>query len=232
MKIKQFRYPPDNFSYLIYGKKYAVAIDGGAVDEILSFINENEIKLKFVVNTHAHSDHTTGSNALLEGSGAEYPDNSFLLKKFMIDIEGKKIKVYHTPGHTVDSVTFHFNNFLITGDTLFNGTVGNCFTGDLKGFYKSIKILMAFPGETIIYAGHDYVKESMAFAKRLEPDNSDIDLFLTKYDPNHVRSTLHEELKINPYLRFNDAKIISILNKMGLPVDTEYERWESIMSIE
>ena len=121
---------------------------------------------------------------------------------------------------------------LITGDTLFNGTVGNCFSGDLKRFYDSIKLLMGFPGETIIYAGHDYVQESMAFAKNLEPDNRDIDLFLKKYDPEHVYSTIDEELKINPYLRFNESKIITLLKSKGLPVATEYERWESLMSIE
>jgi hydroxyacylglutathione hydrolase len=121
---------------------------------------------------------------------------------------------------------------LITGDTLFNGTVGNCFSGDLKRFYDSIKLLMGFPGETIIYAGHDYVLESMAFAKNLEPDNHDIDLFLKKYDPDHVFSTMDEEMKINPYLRFNESKIITLLEEKGLPVATEYERWESLMSIE
>ncbi len=232
MNIKQFPYPPDNFSYLGHGERHAVAIDGGAVDEILSFIGSRDLELKFVANTHAHSDHMTGSKELLSRSGAVYLDNDYLLKNRKIDIEEIDIHVYHTPGHTADSVTFHFDNFLITGDTLFNGTVGNCFTGTLQGFYKSIKMLMAFPEDTVIYAGHDYVKESIAFAKMLEPDNKDIDLFLKKYDPSHVYSTLGEELKINPYLRFNDENIISILKKMGLPVETEYERWESIMSIE
>ena len=91
---------------------------------------------------------------------------------------------------------------------------------------------MGFPGDTIIYAGHDYIKESMEFAKFVEPDNTDIDIFLKNYDPGHVRSTLEEEKKINPYLRFNQESVISFLEQRGLPVETEYERWDSLMSID
>jgi len=232
MNIKQFRYAADNFSYLVYGQRFALAIDGGAVQEILTFVETHGLNLTDVTNTHSHPDHTAGTQELLDDSGSRYMDCKTLLSTKTIDLEGEEIRVYHTPGHTQDSITFHLGQVLITGDTLFNGTVGNCFTGDLKGFYDSIKLLMGFPGATIIYAGHDYVMESMAFAKKLEPDNRAIDLFLKKYEPNHVYSTMDDELKINPYLRFNESKIITLLEKKGLPVATEYERWESLMSIE
>ncbi len=90
---------------------------------------------------------------------------------------------------------------------------------------------MDLPGKTIIYAGHDYVEEYMGFAKELEPDNPYIERYLEKYDPAHVHSTLEEESRINPFLRFNDKKIISVLEKRDLPTKTEYERWESLMSL-
>jgi hydroxyacylglutathione hydrolase len=76
------------------------------------------------------------------------------------------------------------------------------------------------------------VKDAMAVAKRIEPDNWDIDGFLKTYDVDHVRSTLEDERKINPYLRFNEQRIIAFLEKQGLPVGSEYERWESIMAID
>jgi hydroxyacylglutathione hydrolase len=147
-------------------------------------------------------------------------------------LEGVTILIYPTPGHTRDAVCFHTGHILISGDTLFNGTVGNCFTGNLRDFYHSIKKLMTLPDETVIYAGHDYVRDSVAFTKRLEPGNRDLDIFLSSYDPGYVYSTLAEERKVNPYLRFNDERIIAILKKRGLPVGTEYERWESLMRID
>jgi len=232
MKVKQFPYPVDNnLGYLVYGEKAAMAIDGGAAKEILAFVEASGLKLEFVTNTHSHMDHMVGNEALLVGSGAVFLSNEDLLKNRSFKLEGEEIRVLQTPGHSSDSVTFHFGNFLITGDTLLNGKVGRCFSGDLKGFLNSVKLLMTFPKETVIYAGHDYVEEYMAFAKQLEPDNTHADRFLKKYDPTHVNATLEEEFKINPFLRFNDEKIISILEEKGLPAGTEYERWESLMSL-
>ncbi len=232
MKVKQFRYSADNLGYLVYGDKKAMAVDGGAVDEMLSFISSNKLELIFVTNTHLHPDHTTGNRKLVSKTDASYLEIEKLIKDGAIEIEGNKIDVFHTPGHSAESIVFHLDNTLISGDTLFNGKMGRCFTGDLKSFFKSVDFLLSLPKDTIIYAGHDYVEEYMAFAKNLEPDNNHIDEFLSKYNPGQVYSTLADELKINPHLRFNEPAIISALEKRGLPVETPYDRWVSVMSID
>src|SRR5512145_1706894 len=139
--IEQFRYG-DNFAYLLYGKSEAMAIDGGAWQEILSFLADKHLALKFVTNTHRHYDHTPGDDHLLKKTKAGYLDCATLADNETILIDGEPVVVYRTPGHSLDSVCFHAGGDLITGDTLFNGTVGNCFTGDLKGFFHSIKHLM------------------------------------------------------------------------------------------
>ncbi|MCP4104881.1 MAG: MBL fold metallo-hydrolase [Desulfobacteraceae bacterium] len=232
MNVKQFKYSADNLGYLVYGKKSALAIDGGAVEAILSFIDKNRLQLEYVTNTHSHPDHTMGTKDLVNRSGAKYLDNKTVRADKVVRLEEENIQVYHTPGHTKDSVCFHSDNTLITGDTLFNGTVGNCYSGDLDGFLESVSLLMSFPDETLVYAGHDYVEGSMDFARRLEPENKDIKLFLKKYDPNHVCSTLSDEKKVNPYVKYNDEKMIRFLEKRGFSVKTENERWRAIMSIE
>ncbi len=232
MKIKQFRYSADNLGYLLYGQKDALAVDGGAVEEILSYVDTHHLRLIYVTNTHSHGDHTVGNRRLTASSEAVLLDHQAIQKEGSIMIEGETVSVYPTPGHTTDSVTFHVDNVLVTGDTLFNGTVGNCFSGDLKGFYYSIRHLLSFPDDTIVYAGHDYVKDAMAVAKRLDPDNPDLDRFLAAYRLDHIVSTLADERKVNPYIRFNEPAIIAFLKRQGLPVGTEYERWESIMAID
>lgn len=231
LEIRQFGYASDNLGYLVHGSREALAIDGGAVNAIVAFLNERGLALRYAVNTHSHPDHTMGTRELVDRTGAEYLDNRTLRENGSVLLEGGKIDVLHTPGHTAESVTFHFDNCLIAGDTLFNGTVGNCFSGDLDGFFESIKTLMAFPGETVVYAGHDYVGESVAFARSLEPDNKNLDSFMKTYDPKHVRSTLSQELEINPYVRYNDPKMTALLEKMGLETFTELDRWRSLMSI-
>jgi len=232
LKIKQFFYGGDNLGYLLYAGTHALAIDGGAVDEIMGFVRRNSLKLATVTNTHGHGDHTTGTRRLAEAAGAVRLDHRRFIDGHTLMVGDETVTVRLTPGHTADSVTFATDGCLITGDTLFNGTVGNCFSGDLKAFYRSILLLMGYPGTTRIYAGHDYVAASLAFARHLTPDNHAIDSYADRYDKNHVSSTLEDERAVNPYLRFNDPEIIRLLESKGLPTGTEYQRWEGIMSIE
>ena len=232
LNIEQFRYGTDNFAYIIHGKAQAMAIDGGAWKEILSFLKNNDLTLEFITNTHSHYDHTPGNDQLLKATGAIFLNSATLPDNHKIIIEGETVLVYRTPGHTDDSVCFHTGDILITGDTLFNGTIGNCFSGDQKSFYKSIKRLMALPDDTKIYAGHDYIRDSLAFAKHLEPNNKNIERFWSAYDSDHAYSTMADERQINPYLRFNEESIINLLKVNNLSCATEWERWESLMSIE
>ncbi len=232
MKIKQFFYGGDNLGYLLYTGIHALAIDGGAVDEIKAFIRQTGLTLVFVTNTHGHGDHTVGTDRLANETGATYMDHHRFVDGQSIEVGEETITVRLTPGHTSDSVSFASGDSLITGDTLFNATVGNCFSGDLKAFYRSIRLLMNYPESTKIYAGHDYIKASLAFARTLTTDHSAIDAYTARYDRHHVVSTLGEEKAVNPYLRFNDLEMINLLKSKELPVETEYQRWEGIMSIE
>jgi hydroxyacylglutathione hydrolase len=231
LQLKQFRYGADNLGYVVYGDGNAMAIDGGAAAAILAFIKERDLSLVSVANTHHHQDHTSGNAALLARSRARLLTDKELRAE-RIRLDEQEIRVIQTPGHTKDSLCFYTGQDLVAGDTLFKGTIGNCFSGDIEGFYRSIRELMALPDETVVYAGHDYVRDSMAFARRLEPKNSAIDAFLKRYDPNHVYSTIEQERKINPYFRFNEPGIIDLLAKLNLPRTTEWERWQSLMSID
>jgi len=232
MHIKQFRYGADNLSYLIYGENDAIAIDGGAVAEIVDFTGSVGLTLAIITNTHAHPDHTSGNQALLEKSGARLKDHNELAREGGISLENEFVSAFPTPGHTIDSVTFHYNGCLITGDTLFNGTVGTCFSGDLKAFYHSIRHLLGLPMDTKVYAGHDYVEYAMAFARLVEPDNRDIHQYLANYTPEHVFSRLEDELKVNPFVRYNAPEMIEILQARGAATATEYERFEGVMHLE
>jgi hydroxyacylglutathione hydrolase len=232
LHVEQFRYGHDNLGYLIFGRTAAMAVDGGAWQEILEFVSGHSLKLLYVTHTHRHHDHIEGSEQLLEKSGARPLDFHGLQDGAAIDLDGEPVHVYLTPGHSIDSVCFHAGRYLLSGDTLFNGTIGNCFSGNLRAFHESVRRLMALPEDTVVFPGHDYVELAIAFARYLEPGNRDLDAYMSHYEPDCVRSLIRDELKVNPYMRFNDAKLIEILKKRGLPVDTEWERWQSLMAIE
>jgi len=229
--LEQFRCG-DNLAYLLYGRRAALAIDGVAGEEILAFLHRHDLALAGITNTHGHYDHTAGNDELHRRTGAPLWDHREFPDGGIINIEGKEVRIYRTPGHTADSVCFHAGGILVTGDTLFNGTVGNCFSGDLRAFFRSVKRLMILPAPTLVYAGHDYVRDSLALAAQLEPDNPDLARYRQAYDPGHVYSTLGEELQVNPYLRYNAPAIVALLKEHGLPVATEEERWLSLMSLD
>lgn len=229
MQIEQFRYGVDNLAYLVYSGTCGVAIDPGAADDMFSFARERNIRINQVTNTHLHPDHTGGNARLLEKTQAEYLDCRNLSDNESIALESDALRVITTPGHTHDDVCFAGNGFLVTGDTLFNGTVGNCFSKDLDAFYHSLKKLMAFPGETLIFAGHDYVKESVEIAQAIDPDTPGIVQYLEKYDPDRVTSCLSDERRINPFLRFNDDTMIDRLKQRHFNCDTEIQRFKSLM---
>jgi len=231
MRIKQFRYSQNNLGYLVYSPQTAVAVDGGAVDDIITFADRNSLKIKYIANTHNHYDHMEGTESLLKKTGAEYLSNLKLRKEQSLTVDDEVIKIYHTPGHTMDSIVFHHENFLISGDTLFNGTIGNCYSGDMESYFKSLKFILTLPPGTIIYPGHDLIKYSMGIAANMDPDNERIELFLKNYDPNHIFSSLKDELRINPFIRFNDPHLIEMLKDRDLPAATEFERWKSLMTM-
>ena len=231
MKVKQFRYSKDNLGYLVYGSKTAIAIDPGAVKEMISHAEQKQVEIKYVTNTHSHHDHTSGNNLLLEKTQAQFLDCNTIRNKTSVKLDDEDLLVFHTPGHTMDSLCFKADNILITGDTLFNGTIGNCFSGDLPSFFNSLKLLLGFSDETIVYGGHDYVEESMVYAKLIDKQNPEIDRYLEKYNPDHIISTLGDEKKADPYIRFNEKAMVKILDEKKLPRNTEYERFKSIYEL-
>jgi len=233
LDIRQFRYSRDNLAYLVYGGGSAVAIDGGAVEEILTFVADNNLVLRYVTHTHQHADHTCGTRELAAATGARPLDFGSISADELLPWEGAAdIEVWPAPGHTLDSVVFKIGSVLISGDTLFNGTVGNCFSGDLHSFYHTIQRIMELDDDTVIYAGHDYVRESIAFARHLEPDNAALDGYLARYDAGWVRSTLGMERTVNPYLRFNEPALVRLMEKRGLAVASEYDRWQGVMHLD
>lgn len=231
MELKQFRYSKDNLGYLLFTRGSAMAVDGGAPQVMLDFLSSRGLELRFVTNTHSHGDHTCGNHILRENTDAAFIGLDELGDMNSIDLGDEKIRVIHTPGHTADSVCFLAGSILLSGDTLFNGKVGRCFTGDAEGFFRSVSRLSGLPGDTLVYAGHDYVQEYLAWVRDLTPDNPFIDDYLDRYDPGMVVYCLEDERRVDPFLRLDSPEVAAILDARGLPHDTEIQRWKSLLTL-
>ena len=171
MFFRQVKNLGDNFSYIVAdddSREAAVVDSSYNADEIAVILKSKNFKLKYIINTHGHSDHTAGNAELRAEFGGQTVANESskptpdvaVADGEIIVIGVIRIKVIHTPGHTQDSICLLVDDkLLLTGDTLF---VGECGRTDLPGgdstsMYDSLfnKVLM-LEDNVKVYPGHDY----------------------------------------------------------------------------
>ena len=171
--------------------------------EYLKILENLDLKLVKVIDTHIHADHISGLNELNKKTNCTriMGDNS---PSEVVDIkvkDGEKVKIedieltaLHTPGHTICSFSFFMKDRVFTGDTLLiNGTGRTDFQGgSAKDQYDSIfNRLLKLPDQTVIYPAHDYNGKK--------------------------NSTIIEEKKNNPRLQVNSIdEYIEIMKNLKL----------------
>ena len=154
------------------------------VDEYINFLNQNNLKLLFALDTHIHADHISGMSLLNEKTGCklimgEHTTAEGLTKKLQNNEEFRVgnmiVKVIFTPGHTSDSYCFLIEDMLFTGDTLLIGGTGRTDfqNGNSQSTYNSLfNIILKFPDDTKIYPGHDYngkKSSTVGYEKKTNP---------------------------------------------------------------
>ena len=159
-----------NFSYIVVDEdtSESIIIDPSwDLIELEMVIKENDLKIKYIVNTHHHFDHTIGNEAMAESTKAPIiqHENSELKHDItvkdgdVIEFGNSKLKVLHTPGHSKDSICLIGDGKIFSGDTLF---VGNCGRIDLPGgsakdlYHSLFDILYSLDDNLVLYSGHNY----------------------------------------------------------------------------
>lgn len=149
--------------YLIEDSGEAIVVDPGG-EEIAAVLKTLKSKVVSIVNTHGHLDHVaanytvsklTGAQLLIHAKDADllknaanpllspyYPDYQAVTPGRLLE-EGEEIKVgnlrlkvIHTPGHTLGGISLQADNFILTGDTLFAGGIGRTDLGG--GDYQTL----------------------------------------------------------------------------------------------
>ena len=171
--------PMQNFVYLIGDEttKEAAVIDAGwNIDEIIENADSEKLKITKIILTHSHFDHVQKVQELIDKTKADiyfHELESDSIKKHIkngatkitklkdndeIKVGKIKIKIIHTPGHTLGAICLLFDNKLITGDTLFVGAIGRTDLpgGDAIKLFESLQKLKKLEDQIDIYPGHDY----------------------------------------------------------------------------
>lgn len=157
----------------------AIVIDPGfdfpfEAEQIFHYVDAEALTVKFIVNTHGHSDHVGGNQALrqrfhvpvcihkLDAHMLNETDESATIRNVMlkdgslIEFGDANLKVIHTPGHTEGSICLLAEKLIFTGDTLFAGGIGRT---DFEGgsyidMMLSLEKLKCLPDDLVVYPGH------------------------------------------------------------------------------
>lgn len=183
MFFKQLATKESSLSYFLgcgtLGKAIAVDVVAGDEEWFIEEAKKANVKISHVIDTHIHADHYSGGRKLADMVGSPYclHESDASLVKFpiqplhdneIIEAGNVEIKILHTPGHTMDSICLLVTDkrrgsepwFVITGDTLFVGSVGR---PDLAGREKAMAAmlfdsmhakLLTLPDATEIFPGH------------------------------------------------------------------------------
>jgi len=208
-------------SYIIASNKEAIVIDASLPLEVYTqLINQNNLPVKYVIETHIHADHLSRSREIAEYFHAPLylpVPNKVQFESYPIEagtiftIGSVALQSIPTPGHTLESYSFYISNhILLTGDTLFTNGVGR---PDLKSnteesrqkahmLYESLNKILSLPDSVIVLPAHTN--------KPVEFDNL------------LIKTTLGEAKKNITMLRSSEEEFISSLLQKIPPVPPNF----------
>jgi len=172
--------------------------------QYLSLLDELNLKLKYVLDTHIHADHITASGALRKKTGcctgvsaaADIGCADLLLSENAIIYFGSHVMhVLETPGHTRTCLSYACEDMVFTGDALLIDGCGRTDfqDGDAGLLYDSItQKLFALPGATRVFPAHDY--------------------------HGRTSTTIGEQKQNNPRLRLSRDAFVRLMAEMSLPL--------------
>ena len=235
MEVKIIPCLNDNYSYLIFDKsnKNACVIDPSESKPVIKAIKENNVKLKYILNTHHHYDHVGGNKELKEKYDSKivgFKDDKDRIPEIDILVEDNQIwkeenfeaKIYHIPGHTTGHIAFHFfkEKKIFTGDTLFSLGCGRIFEGTYEQMFNSLNKIKILPKDTKIYCGHEYTLKNGDFCLANDANNmklkKKIEVIKKKLENNlpSIPTILGDEIECNIFLKAKNLDSFSKLRDL------------------
>lgn len=204
-----FEHESSTYTYLLADEetKEAILIDPvlETVERDKKLISELGFDLKYILETHVHADHITGSfnlkkyfpnaKSVVHKDGGTECTDVLISDNDVLEFGSYKVKAISTPGHTNGCTSYYVNGMVFTGDALLIRGCGRTDfqQGSPETLYHSVTDkLFALPEDTLVYPAHDYKGIS--------------------------GSSIYEEKNFNPRLGNNKTKeeFVEIMNNLKL----------------
>lgn len=232
MRIEILPALSDNYIFIGFlNPKEVFCVDPSEASVVENFVRQNNLTLKYILNTHHHLDHTGGNIRLKRYFNCPVIASTYDAHRIQgidrqvsegdaIDLDGVRFDVLFIPGHTSGHIAFYCARagVLFVGDTLFAMGCGRLFEGTASQMLASLAKIQRLPDLTQIYCGHEYTQKNAHFALTIDPYNKDLLRRLELVNATRVQGkptipfTLEEERKTNPYLRVAHREIRQGLN--------------------
>ena len=218
----------DNLVHLLACAREAAVVDPGDAAPVLRALEERHLRLRTVLLTHRHADHTIGAGELRRTTGCVVvgPEecaatglDRVLAAGDEVSCGAHTLRVLATPGHTAGHVAYDCESAgsVWTGDALFLAGCGRVLEGAAAQMWQTLCRLRALPAETAVYCGHDYTLDNLEFAASILPDDPAIGAWLaavrdcSESRRHALTSTIGEECRCNLFLRADEAQVRAAL---------------------
>ncbi|KAJ2714942.1 Cytoplasmic glyoxalase II [Coemansia spiralis] len=223
----------DNYAYVLVDEAANVAavVDPVEPGKVLPVVRETGLELTTVLTTHHHADHSGGNNEItaavpgltVYGGDARIAALTNELNDGDVFVLGSlDVRAIKTRGHTSGSICYYVQDrasdqrAVFTGDTLFVGGCGRLFEGSPEDMHDSLNVkLAALPGDTLVFAGHEYTRANLRFALSIDADNQALQAKAQRCAglPCTMPSTIAEEKETNPFMRVDQPALQRAANE-------------------
>ena len=227
----------DNVIWILVRGNGAVVVDPAVDEPVAAWLNQRQLELIAVLQTHHHADHISGTPGLLErwpeaqvvACGADR--ERICLQTISVSdgdcirLLGHRFQVLGVAAHTAHHIAFWLDGgddpmlgpVLFCGDTLFSGGCGRLFEGTADDMHRALQRLGALPNDTKVCCAHEYTASNLRWALSLHPEDALIQRRAATVNQMRSRgeltlpSSIGEEWCSNLFLRAGSSDEVATL---------------------
>ena len=182
----------DNVIWIWVRGAEAVVIDPAVAPPVQKWLEERQLSLAAVLQTHHHADHIGGTPDLIKrwpkaaviasaDDRERIPFQTVPVRDGdQITVLGEAVEVLDVAAHTRAHIAFFVPNqkeaemgpLLFCGDTLFSGGCGRLFEGNAEQMHQALNKLANLPDATKVCCAHEYTEANLLWAVEQRPDDT------------------------------------------------------------